>query len=134
MFEEACLQRLSRYTEREQVVILSLLNATTLQVVDIVLNNDIFGHGPREVFGNLLGLKETQLRFSFKVRKNRKPRELVRKRGYKDHGTLVRDSHGRKEFDGSYEQQKLIEREERRRREIEYAAWRAQLDEQDDEW
>lgn len=127
----------SRYRLQDQIIIEKLLNGTRGQIIEMILTQGVIGRGSREIFGNLLGNICTQ-GISIRVREIKAYEqapiiELQRKRGYRDHGTLVKDSHGRREFDGSLEQQELLIKIERDKRNVELRAFYDLLD-SEEEW
>lgn len=132
MFEDIIRKDIVKYEPVIQVKILSLLEATPSHVLTMILHDDIIGHNPREIFGNLIGLRNSvSIDFFFRPERRPKPRKTQRVRGYRDHGTLVQDNHGRNEFNGSYEQQELISKQAKLQKQIELAAFYQLLEAED---
>jgi len=134
LIREEIRRKSNRYDSNTRALLLSLLEGTNLTSIEIVLDNQTFGKNPSELFGNLLALSVSKLTkiICFDPQKYKKPRRAIRKRGYDDHGHLVLDDHGRKEYNGSLEQRTEMERLEKKKRYEELRAFYYILDTQDD--
>jgi hypothetical protein len=67
-------------------------------------------YSSNEIFGNILGNDLKDLNEELKVRrkKYRKPKELVRRRGYKDHGARRPDDRWLPSHDVSFTEEQLL--------------------------
>lgn len=97
--------------EKEQQVALSCLLSTEAEMILYILESNVLGRNPREVFGNILA---GELNFVIHFVRPRKPKPTVRHRGYRDKGSLGPDRVRRRDLNGDVwlkEEQLTIEAE-----------------------
>lgn len=93
---------------------LKLLLRSEPEMIIYILESDVLGKNSNEVFGNILAYQHIDIKLLEYNR--RKPKRLIRHRGYRDHGSLADDSTiGSKEYRKDYSSTDLQNRIEEER-------------------
>lgn len=105
-------EQIPHFDEEGQIRLSLLLNSEPEMII-YILESDILGKNPNEVFGNI---RAKQPRIKVQPNIPRKPKRLIRHRGYRDKGSLRLGSEylteERKDFTATEEQNLIEEKRE----------------------
>ena len=98
LLQDTLAERVQKYHAQLQDQVALLLLDKCHSII-YILESDVLGKTPQEVFGNILAHTFEIKVFDFK---ERKPIRIEFHRGYRDKGSRVLDNHGRHEFPKDY--------------------------------